>query len=171
MSRRPTRLEFGLGGAALLVLGGLSVWVYLCFQKGVRYPASFRGVIEHEFEDQLALLAEAARTGRDLGPVERTAFDEPDILEVTTWKYQDRSSRTGRMFKQADKVRKRYSWLALFRNHPWKGRAGLNLWMTPEGDLIEYEQEVAVRGDYTLGYTAYFDAALLEQRKAAFEAR
>jgi hypothetical protein len=169
--RRPTRLEIGLGGAALLILGGLSLWVFLCFQKVIRYPATFREVIEQEFQAQLAMLAEAARSERDLGPDERNAFDEAEILEAETWRYEDPTLRAGVLFKDSEKAKKRYSWLALFRSHPGKGRPGLNLWMTPEGDLIEYEQNVEIRGDHTFGYTVYFDADLLERRKAEYETR
>ena len=79
--------------------------------------------------------------------------------------------RAGRLFVDREKAKKRYSWLAWLKNWASSGGPSLNLWMTPEGDLIEYEQIVGMSGNQTLGYTVIFDADLLEQQKTEYEAR
>jgi hypothetical protein len=165
--RRHAALLRVLAAFAFLGLAALATGVFLARARLVRYPESFRELVEQKYRQQLAMLEEAALS-QSLNPCDLEAFALPEIVEASIWRENPPSggwisihSSTGSPIVFKELTRPYYLALWGFRNDAEVYGSALNLRRTSRGSCVEYKARVALQGDEVVGYTISFDTKLL----------
>lgn len=155
----------------LFVITVFALLLYWAHGRAVRYPESFRALVEQEYAAQLALIEGSAFSYLPLSEAEMQSLDLPEIVDATVWREQPPEKeglltthlKSGRPLVSRMQVRPRYLWLSWLEQEAVMERPALNLVMTSEGDFIEYEKKLAKQEDEILSYTVTFDPKLLER--------